>query len=176
MVDDVAIITGKPLKGQIRPPLRAAIDAIVTKGLSISDAARSVGYTPHSLQVALKKPHVILYHTAVKRAWLESRTSKAWVNVAELADTAASEDVRLKANRIFLEAAGELGGKDDESGSKARTLINIVLGAAPQGGQSINSRLPGVIEAPQYRDISPKRPTHDQLDDDESGEFDGEEG
>lgn len=171
-MEDPSELVSASAKGRLRPQLIEAVKLIVTAGYTQADAAKAVGYQATSLQLALKKPHVRAYATAVKRAWLESRTSKAWVNVAELADTACSEDVRLKANRIFLEAAGELGGKDDESGSKARTLINIVLGAAPQGGQSINSRLPGVIEAPQYRDISPIRPTRDQLDDDESGKFD----
>ena len=104
---------GRPIaKGRIRPALLTAIRLIVEEGMTQADAARAVGYKAESLTSALRKPHVKAVVAGVKRAWLDSRTSRAWVNVARLADDAVSEDVKLKANRIFLEAAGELGGDE----------------------------------------------------------------
>jgi len=166
--EDVARIVEMQAKGRIRPALADAIRLIVTEGMSQADAAKSVGYQATSLQIALKKPHVKAYVTAVKRAWLDSRTSKAWVNIADLADNAGSEDVRLKANKVFLEASGELTPPDGDNGKTARTLINIVLQNTRENEQPINARLPGVIEAPAYKVLRPSRPTIDQLDGDET--------
>lgn len=95
-------------KGRISPALRSAIHLIVSDGLTVAEAAMRTGYTTHSLTQALKKPHVRALRDSVKRAWIESRTEKAWLTVADLADNAASEDVRLKAAKTFLDAAGEL--------------------------------------------------------------------
>jgi hypothetical protein len=162
-------------KGRISPALRTAVTLIVHEGLTVKEAAERTGYQWESLSKALLKPHVKAMRTAVKRAWLTSKTEKAWLTVAELAEGSASDDIRLKASKIFLEQAGELNPEGVDSAKTARTLINIVLGAAPQVGQPTPSRLPGVIEAPHYRDISPRRPTIDELDEGEEGDFEGEE-
>ncbi len=138
---------------QIRPRLQEACTLIVTEGLSQQDAARRAGMTPHSLNVAMKKPHVRAFLSSVKHAWLESRTSKAWLNVAQLADSACSEDVRLKANRVFLEAAGELGAKGTDPNATARTLVQIVVNAAQGMGHLPASQMPGVIESPPYQPL-----------------------
>lgn len=136
---------------QVRPALREAIRLIVTEGLSIADAARRVGMTPHSLQVALKKPHVKAYMLHVRDAWLESRTSKAWLNIARLADNAASEDVQLKANRTFLEAAGELGAKGTDASKLATALVQIIVNQGSSMGHLTSSQVSGVIEAEAYQ-------------------------
>jgi hypothetical protein len=160
---------------QIRPRLQDACTLIVSEGLSIADAAKRSGMTAHSLQVALKKPHVRTFLTSVKHAWLESRTSKAWLNVAQLADSACSEDVRLKANRVFLEAAGELGAKGADPNATARTLVQIVVNAAQGMGNLTASQMPGVIEALPYQPLQPDASNFLPVGRDESeGEDDGE--
>ncbi len=153
---------------QIRPRLQEACTLIVTEGLSQQDAARRAGMTPHSLNVAMKKPHVRAFLSSVKHAWLESRTSKAWLNVAQLADSACSEDVRLKANRVFLEAAGELGAKGTDPNATARTLVQIVVNAAQGMGHLPASQMPGVIEAPAYQPLQPHPSNSDLVGRDES--------
>ncbi len=153
---------------QIRPRLQEACTLIVSEGLSIADAARRSGMTAHSLQVALKKPHVRAFLSSVKHAWLESRTSKAWLNVAQLADSACSEDVRLKANRVFLEAAGELGAKGADPNATARTLVQIVVNAAQGMGHLPASQMPGVIESPPYQPLPPYPSNSDLVGRDES--------
>jgi len=153
---------------QIRPRLQEACTLIVTEGLSQQDAARRAGMTPHSLNVAMKKPHVRAFLSSVKHAWLESRTSKAWLNVAQLADSACSEDVRLKANRVFLEAAGELGAKGTDPNATARTLVQIVVNAAQGMGHLPASQMPGVIESPPYTPLPPYPSNSDAVGCDES--------
>lgn len=155
---------------QIRPRLQEACTLIVSEGLSIADAARRSGMTPHSLQVALKKPHVRTFLSSVKHAWLESRTSKAWLNVAQLADSACSEDVRLKANRVFLEAAGELGAKGADPNATARTLVQIVVNAAQGMGNLSASQMPGVIESPPYKPLQPDASNYHPVGCEESGD------
>ena len=165
----------KGRKSTIRPRLRDAVHVLVTEGLSIADSARRAGMTPHALQVALKKPHVIEYVSSVKRAWMANRTSKAWTNVAQLADSACSEDVRLKANRVFLEAAGELGGPASDPNATARTLVQIVVNAAQGMGNLSASQMPGVIEAPAWSPLPAIASNSDPVGRAESeGEDDGE--
>ena len=165
----------KGKKTTIRARLRDAVQVYVSEGLSIADSARRAGMTPHSLQVALKKPHVAEYVASVKRAWLDNRTSKAWTNVAQLADSACSEDVRLKANRVFLEAAGELGAKGADPNATARTLVQIVVNAAQGMGNLTASQMPGVIEAPAYQPLQPDASNFLPVGRDESeGEDDAE--
>ena len=148
-------VVAKARAPQIRPRLQDACRLIVSEGLSVPDAAKRCGMTVPSLQIALRKPHVRAFLASVKHAWLESRTSKAWLNVAQLADSACSEDVRLKANRVFLEAAGELGAKGADPNATARTLVQIVVNAAQGTGNLTASQMPGVIEAPAYQPLQP---------------------
>jgi hypothetical protein len=163
---DETVKNGRTL--QIRPALREAIRLYVTEGLSKPDACTRAGMTLHGLLAALKKPHVRLFESSVKRAWMDSRTSKAWLNIAELADKACSEDVRLKANRVFLEAAGELGGPSSDPNATARTLVQIVVNAAQGMGNLSASQMPGVIEAPAYQPLPPYPSNSDAVGRDES--------
>lgn len=137
-----------PRARQIRPRVRVALAAIVEKGAKISEAAEMAGMRTESLRLALKRSHIQDELTRVKRAWLSNETGKAWLTVADLANGAASEDVRLKAARTILEAAGELGNKD-KGEQTPRQLVQIF---AP--GASLTAQLPqtsGVIEMPPFR-------------------------
>lgn len=150
-VDQIAQETASKARTlQVRPALREAIRLYVTEGLSKPDAAVRAGMTLHGLLAALRKPHVRVFESSVKRAWMESRTSKAWLNIAELADRACSEDVRLKANRVFLEAAGELGGKGDEGANLAKTLVQIIVNQGQNNAHLPVSQMTGVVESPAW--------------------------
>lgn len=135
----------KPRKQQIREPVERAIQLIVTRGVTIAEAAEAVGMKPRSLTIALKKDHVSRRIQDVKRAWLESRTFKSWVGVADLADNAQSEDVRLKAHRLVLEAAGELSGDKNRDAPRATQLVQILLQGGAQPVVTVGTS--GVIEA-----------------------------
>jgi hypothetical protein len=134
-----------PVKGRIRPALRTAIRLLVEEGYTQVDAAKAVGMRQESLSVALKKPYVVALRGAVKRAWLDNATSKAWVTIATLANEAVSEDVRLKAAKLFLEAAGELNGGAGADKGGPRSLVQILINH-PVGASASGSTLPGVIE------------------------------
>ena len=132
-------------KGRIRPALSTAIRLIITEGLTISDAAQRVGMARESLSRALQKPHVRAAKEAVRRAWLENETGKAWLTAAHLASNANSEDVRLKAAKLFLEAAGELGGGGGDPNPGARSLVRIVINH-PVQNDGLATHNAGVIE------------------------------
>jgi len=154
-----ALVTrdGKPIgKGRISPALRTAVTLIVHDGLTVNEAAKRTGYQWESLAKALLKPHVRAFKADVKRAWLASRTEKAWLTVAELADNSASDDIRLKASKLFLDAAGELTPAD-QGGAGPRQLIQIITKSVNMGGQPPSQRLPGVVEplAGQWLDVTP---------------------
>ena len=151
-------------KGQLRPALRAAIDLIVKEGFSQVDAAKTAGMRQHSLSIALKKPHVRAYVEGVKRAHLGSATFKAWHTVLDLMANAASEDVRHKAARTVLDAAGELGNDGNGDGKAQAQLIQIVTQAVNIGQHPLSERLPGVVEAPAYRVIEHDRQPPDESD------------
>ena len=128
MSDSVAI--KPPRKQQVRPGVEAALQLIVQRGIPFSEAAEAVGYKPESLAKALRRVHVLDRLASLKREWMEARTFRAWVGMAELADNAVSEEVRHKSYKVFLEAAGELGGKSDAP-PLVGTAIQIIIGAGP---------------------------------------------
>lgn len=134
---------------QIRPPVEAAIQLIVARAVTIAEAAEAVGMQGPSLAKALRRPHVSDRLIAVRRAWQENETFKAWLTVAELASGAASEDTRLKAARTILEAAGELGPNRRDDGPRAATLVQIITHAGPERHQ-VTIQSGGVIEAAPY--------------------------
>lgn len=140
-------------KGQIRDTLAAAIDAMVTCGCSTYEAAELAGMSHRGLTLALAKPHVKAYVAGVKRAWLDNATGVAWRTVSKLMTEGRSEDVRLKAARTVLEAAGELGGPGGTPSDKAQTVINIVMS---KGASADATPASGIIEAP-YRDVTPRQ-------------------
>lgn len=135
-------------KGRISPALRTAITLIVSEGLTIADAALRTGYKAHSLTQALKKPHVRAYRASVKRAWLSSQTEQSWRTAADLVVNAASEDVRLKAARIFIDA--DLDAMRTTPGH-AGQLVQIVTQNVNMGAQLPHGQLSGVIEALPYQ-------------------------
>ena len=143
-MDKITTAPQTTVKGRIRPALATAIRLIVEDGLSQVDAAAAAGMSQVSLSIALKKPHVKALRAAVKRAWLDNQTGKAWLTVARLADSAASEDVRLKAARLFLEAAGELDRQGDRD-TGPRSLVQIVM-HHPAELTTVGGNNSGVIE------------------------------
>jgi len=144
--------------------MRAAITFIVHEGLTVREAAARTDYRYESLAKALLKPHVRAFKDSVKRAWMDSMTERAWLTVANLAENSLSDDVRLKAAKTFLDAAGELTPDGGDKTGTARQLIQIVTQSVNLGQQPPSERLPGVIEAPAYRVIPSDRQTLDESD------------
>lgn len=156
-------------KGRIRPALRTAIALIVEEGLSQDAAAKRVGMKAPSLTVALRKPHVRAYKSDVMRAWLASKTERAWLTVANLAESGASEDVQLKAARFLIE---QDEAKRQAMPERARQVVQIVTQNVNLGGQLIPNQSSGVLEAVPYQalddDASNSRAVgHDDSDDDD---------
>ncbi len=141
----LATTNQRAVKGRIRPALANAVRLIIEEGLTQADAAQRVGMRQESLSVALRKPHVAALKNDVKRAFLASATSKAWVIMAQLANGAVSEDVRFKAAKVFLEAAGELSA-DGARDQAPRSLVQIVVNHPQVPGGGADERHPGVIE------------------------------
>lgn len=142
--NDAASVLPTPPKGRIRLPLASAIRLIIEEGYTQADAAQAVGMKAASLSSALRKPHVRALRAAVKRAWLENEAGKAWLTVAALASGAASEDVRLKAAKLFLEVGGELDRvRGDDRAPKS--LVQIVM-HHPAELTTVGGNKSGVIE------------------------------
>ncbi|WP_292229352.1 hypothetical protein [Brevundimonas sp.] len=138
-------------KGRVSPALRTAITLIVHEGLTVADAAKRTGYKTESLAKALIKPHVKAFRADVKRAWLASETEQAWLTAADLQRRGMSEDVRLKAAKVFIDADKDARAAMPE---QARQLVQIITKEVHLGGQPTNNRLPGVIEAEPYQPLS----------------------
>lgn len=141
-------------KGRISDALRSAIVLIVHDALTVAEAAERTGFKSQSLAKALLKPHVRAYRADVKRAWLASKTSKAWLVVANLAESAGSEKVQLEAARTILQASGELSPDDGEGQRQAVALIQFIKNETHvHGGQPLTSRIAGVVQAVEHQDV-----------------------
>lgn len=155
-------------KGRISPAVRTAVTLVVLEGLSIRDAAQRVKLRPESLEKALRKPHVKALKSDVMRAWRESKTERAWLTVADLAESGSSEDVRLKAARFMIE--------QDEAAraampAQARQVVQIITNTVQMGAQLPDGQMSGVIEAEAYQPLLPNPSNSDPVgrpdDDDE---------
>ena len=111
------------------------------------EAARLGGLTEHGLQRALQRPQVRELLECVRRARRDGKTAEAWEVVYDLMDGAASEDVRHKAARTVLAAAGELEAENGKQQTVGQ-LIQIVTQTVNLGDQPAYERLPGVVERP----------------------------
>lgn len=148
---DLVARDGEPVrKGRVSPALRTAITLIVHEGLTVADAAKRTGYQTESLSKALIKPHVKAFRHDVKRAWLASKTERAWLTVADLAESGNSEDVRLKAAKVFIEADEAARAAMPE---RVHQTLQIIANTVSVGGQLTDGQLSGVIEAQPWRAI-----------------------
>lgn len=153
MSSDLPAPVETPRARQIRPALARALSAIVGDGASVAEAAEIAGMKAKSLYAALAKPHVRAERTRLKHAWMENQTGKAWKVVADLADSAASEDVRHKAARTILEAAGELRPDGRRQEGAPRALVQIIAGHGVELRAAVETG--GVIEAAAYAPAEP---------------------
>lgn len=129
--------------------MRTALAAYVLEARTVAESARIAGIQAETLQKALRKPHIRDEVIRLKRARLDGLTEKAWLTVADLASDAVSEDVKLKACRLIMEAAGEIGpGRRDES-PRASAAVMIVVGQGPDR-REITIGTNGVVESPPY--------------------------
>jgi len=159
-------------KGRISPALRTALTLIVHEGLSKEDAGKRVGIRPNSISKALLKPHVKAALLDVKRAWMSSQTEKAYLVAANLATSANSEDVQLKAARIFIDMDQDARKAMPE---QARQIVQIVTQNVNMTGHLTTNQMSGVIEAEAYQPAIPYasdstgvgRPESEGDDDDE---------
>jgi len=165
---DLVARDGEPVrKGRVSPALRTAITLIVHEGLTVADAAKRTGYATESLSKALIKPHVKAFRLHVKRAWLASQTERAWLTVSDLALQANSEDVRLKAAKVFIEADQAARNAMPES---ARQLVQIVTQNVNLTGHLPANQMPGVIESPPYQPLQPDASNYHPVGCEESGD------
>ena len=159
-----ALSLKKPRAGQIRPPVEQAIQLIVARGLTILEAAESVGMKGPSLAKALRRGHISDRLTHVRREWMESKTLRAWVTVAELAEDAASEDTRLRAARTILEAAGELNPNRHTDAPRVASLVQIILQGSDAPAVTVQGTHAGVFEAPAYMPSALPAPADNEAD------------
>lgn len=92
----------KPRQVRISPNVRLAIDHMVDDARSRAEAAKIAGITDDALYRALCKPEVLAYRNSRMRVIRTSETARSLKRVADLADQARSESVKLEANRFLL--------------------------------------------------------------------------
>ncbi len=137
-----------PRSPQIRPRLRVALDALVSQGLTIAEAAQVSEMTYESLRVALHRPHVQSEITRLKRERLGLESLRSFHKVVKLRDNAESDRVRLDACKVILTSAGDLEPERQSSPSSGAFLQIIVNAArAPAVAQPPAN---GVYELPPY--------------------------
>lgn len=102
-------------QGRISPRLKQAIQLIVETGCTLTDAAKTTGYTVQSLHLALKRPHVQALKRDMIRNFMQNGTDLARWTLIDLCRNSKSDDVRHKSARTLLELAGEIGGQSSDT-------------------------------------------------------------
>lgn len=98
------------IKTRIAPRLNDALQLIVLQGLSVKDAAIQTGYTPNSLAIALKRPHVIARKRDIVATFLQSGADLCKKTLLDIVRESKSDGARIEAIKTFLTLTGDLGG------------------------------------------------------------------
>ena len=109
--------------------LKTAIDIMIWQGLPRRDAAASAGLKDHSLQVALRKPHVLAYFNAEMTSLRTSLRPRTIHRLDGIADNSRNDQAKVAALRT-LEAISD---RDDGTSrpSSATPGVTIIINNAP---------------------------------------------
>ena len=99
--------TGKTTQLRVSRRVQVAIEKMVDHALTRQEAAKLAGLTDHALYCALRKPHVQALRHERMEVLRKSEASRSIKRVADLADTSKSDAVKLDANELLLDLAGE---------------------------------------------------------------------
>lgn len=98
--------------------VKAAIEAMVSQGLTRPEAAEAAGMTDHGLYVALTKPHVLAFFNEQMEVLRTAARPRALRKIIDLADDAESE-------RVQLDAAKYIDGMDRNGNTVGGQQINV---------------------------------------------------
>ena len=135
-----ALPPAKVPDSRISPRLEQALGLMVSRGLSIREAAESTGYAPNSLAVALRKPHVQARYRDLRTLTLENGRDKAVRTVLDLMVNSKREEIRLRAAQVVAEMAEKLDGRTFDISTGAVT-IKIVRPIGAEGGPVLDAYL-----------------------------------
>jgi len=98
--------------------VKAAIEAMVSQGMTRAEAAQAAGMTDHGLYVALTKPHVLAFFNEQMEVLRTGARPRALRKIIDLADDADSE-------RVQLDAAKYIDGMDRNGNTVGAQQINV---------------------------------------------------
>lgn len=115
--------------GKVSGRLKAAMDALIWRGLSRAEAAKCGNMSEHSLYAALRKPHVKAYYLEQLDVLRTSERARNIHTLAEVRDQTSNQMARVQAVKALEQIA------DDEQGARsAKSLpglqIVVVTGSA----------------------------------------------
>ena len=139
--DRTPIERSRPL--QVTGRLRAAIDAMVWRGLTRDQAAEAAGIKPHSLYCAFKKSHVLAHYRGELGALRESTRARNFHRLDAIAETSGNDMAKVSAIR---------GMEQIDHDERTRPLGNVSCGVTIR----IVQPAPGSISsAPDVIDVAP---------------------
>ena len=121
----VPLVDRRRRNRRVTKPVKAAIDAIVERGLTRSEAAKLAGITDHALYCALRKPHVLAYRREQLKVLREGEAIRSIARIADLADGAASESVKFDANKYLLALEGTDPYTNKQSNNPSIGQVNL---------------------------------------------------
>lgn len=96
----------EPRQVRLSRNIRRVIDATVFDGAKLVDALQTVGITRSAYNLASRKPEFAAYQQECVRVLRTSAAARSIGRVDNLADTAASEHVKLSANELLMGIEG----------------------------------------------------------------------
>jgi hypothetical protein len=127
-----AAIAGRSAPGKVTGKLKLAIEAMVWGGACRADAAKIAGLTDHSLQTALKKPHVKGAYLAELEVLRLSARARAFHRLVELSEQDDNKGAAVAAVRtMVLEGQDELQRGFGGGAAHAPGLVIQIIGADP---------------------------------------------
>lgn len=121
------------------------------------EAALRAGVKPHTLYMALRKPHIITLRTSLRHAYIGGEAERSLAVLVELRDHSQSDHVRLEAAKYVAALGGIQPAKQSEQPIGLPSGPVLML-------DDLRDDEPEVIEA-DWRDVTPSGTSDSSGDD-----------
>jgi hypothetical protein len=127
--DKSQLARNKQPQPRITPRVKAAIDAMVERGLDYAQAAAETGLTARNMRLALERPHVLAYYRAQCHVLRSARHARNIHRLAEIAD-AENNMPAVNAIKALEQLADEQSAKSTHA-SPGVTIRIVNVNATP---------------------------------------------
>jgi hypothetical protein len=136
--DNSRLARNKTPTPRITARVKAAVEAMVERGIPYNEAAAEIGLTTRVMRLALERPHVYAYYQAQLKVLRGSRAARNFHRLCEIAD-AENNMPAVQAIRALEQITEQTNNKQTNTPTPGIT-INIVAATPAQHDAAIAAK------------------------------------